>query len=263
MLVIFSDLDGTILDEHTYSFHNANIGLSALQNNFIPLILVSSKTFYEMIPIHESLGLSTPFIFENGGGIGFQSGSSMEYSLIGNDSRRISQSIVNAADCINKPIAYLHEMGIPEIIKLTGLDYQGASLSKKRMTSFPFIFKDDYVMNNDELQFINESLRSSNLRITRGQRFFHIHDLTINKGIAIEHLIYCINNNYSYDSFVTAGIGDSQQDFPMLEITNYSILVRKIPCDIPHIQYSMKAGPSGFTETILSLLSCTLAEENC
>ena len=46
--IIFSDLDGTLLDHHTYSFENAQPALDLVKKNNIPLILVSSKTRMEM-----------------------------------------------------------------------------------------------------------------------------------------------------------------------------------------------------------------------
>ncbi|HQO03860.1 MAG TPA: HAD hydrolase family protein [Spirochaetota bacterium] len=68
MKLLFSDLDGTILDFHTYSCEKSLPGISLCREHGIPLILVSSKTFDEMADIHCRLGLDAPFVFENGGG---------------------------------------------------------------------------------------------------------------------------------------------------------------------------------------------------
>jgi hypothetical protein len=53
--VVFSDLDGTLLDHETYSFDAARPGLDALKSRGIPLILASSKTRAEM----QDLGTAT------------------------------------------------------------------------------------------------------------------------------------------------------------------------------------------------------------
>ncbi len=47
--IVFSDLDGTLLDHHTYSFQEATEALDALRKRAIPLILCTSKTRSELL----------------------------------------------------------------------------------------------------------------------------------------------------------------------------------------------------------------------
>ena len=68
-LIVFTDLDGTLLDHDTYSWQEAAPALEALRIKGVPLILCSSKTRAEMLVLWQELGLSHPFITENGGGI--------------------------------------------------------------------------------------------------------------------------------------------------------------------------------------------------
>ena len=67
--IIFSDLDGTLLDHKTYTFEPASEALSVLKSRKIPLILSSSKTKAEIERIQSKLTLKEPFIFENGSGV--------------------------------------------------------------------------------------------------------------------------------------------------------------------------------------------------
>ncbi len=85
MKVLFSDLDGTILDHHTYSYSESVEGINILKDQNVPLVLVSSKTFPEMKEIHKELELNHPFIFENGGGIAYPEAQ-------GNDEYKVTQS---------------------------------------------------------------------------------------------------------------------------------------------------------------------------
>jgi mannosyl-3-phosphoglycerate phosphatase len=63
----FSDLDGSLLDIHTYEWQPAMPWLDRLQDNQVPVILCSSKTAAEMLDIQQDLGLEgLPFIAENG-----------------------------------------------------------------------------------------------------------------------------------------------------------------------------------------------------
>ena len=56
-LLVFSDLDGSLLDIHTYAWQPAMPWLDKLQDFQVPLILCSSKTAAEMQDIQQDLGL--------------------------------------------------------------------------------------------------------------------------------------------------------------------------------------------------------------
>ena len=69
--VVFTDLDGTLLDHDTYGWEEARPALERCKRLFIPIVLVSSKTRAEMDHLRVKLSISSPFISENGGGIFF------------------------------------------------------------------------------------------------------------------------------------------------------------------------------------------------
>ena len=65
-LLVFSDLDGSLLDIHTYEWQPAMPWLDKLQDYQVPVILCSSKSAAEMLDIQQDLGLEgLPFIAEN------------------------------------------------------------------------------------------------------------------------------------------------------------------------------------------------------
>lgn len=66
-LLVFSDLDSTLLDSHSYDWQPAAPWLSRLHEANIPVILCSSKTSAEMLYLQKMLGLQgLPLIAENG-----------------------------------------------------------------------------------------------------------------------------------------------------------------------------------------------------
>src|SRR5713226_6564538 len=67
--LIFTDLDGTLLDARTYSWAGAEPALAEIERRRIPLVLVTSKTRAEVEPLRRKLGHAHPFITENGGGV--------------------------------------------------------------------------------------------------------------------------------------------------------------------------------------------------
>ena len=73
--LVVTDLDGSLLDHHTYDFSPAAPWLARFKQMGVPVIPVTSKTRAELIPLREALGLTaTPFIAENGAVIGLPPG---------------------------------------------------------------------------------------------------------------------------------------------------------------------------------------------
>ena len=68
-LLVFSDLDGSLLDHYTYSFLEALPTVNLLEQLNIPLVLASSKTRAEIIELRSALGNRHPFIVENGAAV--------------------------------------------------------------------------------------------------------------------------------------------------------------------------------------------------
>jgi Predicted hydrolase (HAD superfamily) len=67
-IIIFSDLDGTILDE-TYSFKETQPTIQKLQALNAAIVLNSSKTKAEIEYYRAKLSINDPFISENGSAI--------------------------------------------------------------------------------------------------------------------------------------------------------------------------------------------------
>ena len=67
--VIFTDLDGTLLDLETYSYDKAVPSVEYLRKKEIPIVFCSSKTRAEQEVYRKELKINDPFIIENGGAI--------------------------------------------------------------------------------------------------------------------------------------------------------------------------------------------------
>ncbi|HSD28464.1 MAG TPA: HAD-IIB family hydrolase, partial [Vicinamibacteria bacterium] len=67
--LVATDLDGTLLDRETYDFAPARAAIEALRRAGIPLVLCSSKTRAEMVPLAAAIGSVGPLVVENGGAI--------------------------------------------------------------------------------------------------------------------------------------------------------------------------------------------------
>src|ERR687890_869303 len=80
--VVFTDIDGTLVDINTAEYgKKTNELIRIMKEKNIPLILTSAKTRLEQNKIREDLGLSDPFIVENGGAIVIPKGYFPDYAL--------------------------------------------------------------------------------------------------------------------------------------------------------------------------------------
>ena len=69
-IIIFSDIDGSFLNHDDYSYGDLHIFISKLKK-ISEIIFVSSKTFSEIKTLNNTLGITFPFIVENGACIFF------------------------------------------------------------------------------------------------------------------------------------------------------------------------------------------------
>jgi mannosyl-3-phosphoglycerate phosphatase len=72
--LIFTALEGALVDSHTGSFSEAEEALSELDRRKIAVILLTSRARAEIEPLRRKLGHNHPFITEAGGGIFFPDG---------------------------------------------------------------------------------------------------------------------------------------------------------------------------------------------
>lgn len=261
-MILFSDLDGTLLDETGYSFHGALPALSLVQAQAIPLILCSSKTRAEIEAYRLGMRNDHPFISENGGGIfipqGYFSGpleaeASGGYWLItlGKPYAEIRNRFVALRQELGAKVRGFADMTAEEVAVLTGLSCEAASLAKQRDFDEPFIF--DGAPDGRFLQAIEDA----GLRWTQG-RIFHIlgnHD----KGRAVEILKSLYRRKHGAISSI--GLGDGFNDLSMLQAVDHPVLVRHEDgsfdsrITITGLVKTQSPGPQGWNEAVLQLLS--------
>lgn len=266
-IIIFTDLDGTLLDSGTYSFESALPALDFIKGRNIPLIICSSKTRAEIEFYRRKLNNQHPFITENGGGIfipenyfefdisriGFKPEKTRNYLLIrlGAKYTDLRKSIIELRKKGLK-IKGFGDMTFKEIAEITGLSIQEAKMAKKRDFDEPFIFYGD----EKEKENLLNNIKKMNLNITMG-RFYHLMGNS-DKGKAVSILIKLYKKNFLDIS--TIALGDSPNDLPMLEKVDYPVVVRKTDGKYDpniKIQNIIKAdgiGPKGWNRAVLKIL---------
>jgi len=261
-LVIFTDLDGTLLDHHTYDWTPARPALDRLARTGMPLVMVSSKTRPEIEALRRAMGNRHPFVSENGGAVFIPDDYALdippeadqmdEYRVLvlGRPAAEIAVAFDRLAARL--PVRALSRMTIPEIVALTGLTPEQASGARNREFGEAFIL-DEPEAGEERLA---EAVRDLGLRLTRGGRFYHLLGEN-DKGRAVSLLadLYRRKN----PGLITAAIGDSPNDRPMLAVVDRPFLVARpdgghAKIDRPGLTRLPLAGPAGFNQAVLSLL---------
>jgi mannosyl-3-phosphoglycerate phosphatase len=265
-VVIFTDLDGALLDRETYSFEPARPALGFIKERKIPLIFVSSKTRAEIEGYRKKLKNTDPFVSENGGAVfipratfsfAFSYGRELEeYFVL--ELGTFYPQILRALEFIKKEtgirIRAFHELSIKELASLSGLSREEAGLAKKREYDEPFLIEG----GAKEIETVQSKIKERGLHSVWGGRFHHILGKN-DKGKAVEML----KGFYvrQLEKIVTVGIGDSLNDLPMLNVVDHPIFLKGkeelspgILSQIKNLTLAEGTGPQAWNEAILQIL---------
>ncbi|MFZ0447640.1 MAG: HAD-IIB family hydrolase [Desulfatiglandaceae bacterium] len=264
--LIFSDLDGTLLDPETYGWEEAQEALDLCGRRCVPVILASSKTRAEMEILRGRMSLTGPFIVENGGGIFLPTrtfkdqppGACLEKDLWKWPQGPAYESLTHALGEIRQELGYpirgFSEMTIREISGLTGLGEEMARKAAQREFDEPFIIRAPGI---PDLGALHSAAVRRGLSITEGGRFFHLQG-PIDKGMAMDRVVFLYRGLFG--KVLSVALGDSPNDFSMLERADYPVLIRsrvdfpEFVNRVPSLTVTREKGPRGWNEAVLNIL---------
>ncbi|HSB06061.1 MAG TPA: HAD-IIB family hydrolase [Thermodesulfobacteriota bacterium] len=266
-LVIFTDLDGTLLDRNTYSFESALPALHLIRQKNIPLILTSSKTRTEIEFCQAQLQINHPFISENGGAAFIPKGYFSYPFPYSSDSGKYLilefgtcyPKIVEVLNLIKKetdiPIKGFSDLTEEELVSLCGLSIKEAKFSKRREYDEPFLIE----AGEKEVEIVKTKIKEKGMTYAWGGRFHHILGKN-DKGKAVKMIKKLFENEYF--SITTLGIGDSSNDLPMLLAVDHPIFLKEkesllpqIPSTVQNLVIFEGAGPQAWNRAIQSFMA--------
>jgi mannosyl-3-phosphoglycerate phosphatase len=271
-LVVYTDLDGCLLDSTTYSYEPAAPALEALRARHIPLVLVSSKTRAEIEPLRHQLGHRDPFIVENGAAVFVPRGlfdfplerararTSYDVIELGLPYGILRDVLKQIEKTVATPLRGFGDLSVEEIMQVTGLTQQQALLAKEREYDEPYLLEGPPAL----VEEVCRQIVTRGLRWTKGGRLFHLTGDN-NKGQAAALLLRCYQRQQRLqgqgEGIETVGIGDSINDAPLLAIVDYPILVQKSDgsydpdIHIPGMTRAPGIGPVGWNHAVQELLA--------
>ncbi len=261
--VLFTDLDGTLLHPVTYSYVACLDTLRSLQEKGIPVVFCSAKTRSEQMAYREELGVKDPFIVENGGAIyiprdyfRFPFAYDFEYEdylviELGLRFKEISLRLEKARQESGLPLTGFADMSIEEVALKTGLSLKSAEMAKQREFSETLVLEGD----RQQVQQALNALKNAGLDYVFGGRFYEAMAGN-DKGKAVKILTELYKLNYG--EVVTTGIGDSENDQPMLAEVDEPYLVLKADkhwagIKLPRLKKIKAVGPEGWSRALKDL----------
>ncbi len=277
-LVLFTDLDGTLLDER-YGFDAARPALALIARLDTPLVICSSKTRPEIELYRKRLDNHHPFISENGGGIfvprGYFGGDvtipdcektrdgRYETVRLGaryGDLRRAVEALRSQGHGIRG----FGDMAAEEVARLTGLAVKEAAMAKERGFDEPFVFHG----GAGEVDTLIEAAQRLGLSVTKGRIYHLLGHSDKGKAVAILTDLY----KQKHGTVVTVGLGDSPNDLSMLRAVHIPVVVQRPDGTynptllVPGVAKARGIGPEGWNSAVMELMSAYRAcgpAKNC
>lgn len=252
-LVVFSDLDGTLLDHDSYSWDAARPALDALKARAVPVVLATSKTAPEVAVLHAEMQLgAAPAIVENGAGL-YRPG--MDLAAEAPDYARIREALAEVAPALRASFRGFGDMGAEEVAERTGLAPKAAALACQRHYSEPGIWTGSAT---DEAAFI-AALAALSVAARRGGRFLTL-SLGRTKADAMAEVAQMLG------ATGTIALGDAPNDTEMLTNASHGVIIKNthgtplppLPGEAEgRITRTALPGPEGWNAAVLGLLSQT------
>jgi mannosyl-3-phosphoglycerate phosphatase len=256
--IIFTDIDGTLMDIYSGNFEGTDLLVRKFKRMGIPIILCSAKTRSEQECIRDKLGLSDPFIIENGGAVVIPDGyfDDLEivprtgkngYSLIeiGGHSNEIRKQLAKIREELQIKFKGTSDMTLDEISSRVRIPLPLAKRMSKREYGETILEIDP-----SDLDKLAKVCKRIGLKVIHGGRYTDITQGN-DKGKATSILIDLFKRKYQPKGTIFIGLGDSENDLSMLRLMDLPVLVQRANgswCDsrIKNLLRSTGIGPKGW-----------------
>jgi len=233
------------------------------------VVFCSSKTRAEILHLLRLLFLRIPFISENGGGVSVPEeylGQERGEAARGGSWRTFGfglpyPSLVRALSEIRLELGLelrgFSDMTREEVAGVCGLAVEEASRAKAREYDEPFLLD---AGSRARVSDVERSAATRGLRLSHGGRFYHLTGEN-DKGKAVVF----VNGLLAQQAgpFHTVGLGDSENDLPMLQAVDHPVLVQKsdgtydaaVVSAMPRVVRAPGIGPAGWAAVVRDMVS--------
>lgn len=260
--LIFTDLDGTVLDHDTYSASPADALIGSLHETAAACVMpVTSKTQAELAALDRQLPFDHSIkISENGAVIhaptGFPptAGQGPETLVLGVP----YCSVLEAIDRLPAPLrAHLRgfaDMDAAEVSRHTGLELEAAERAKARQSTEPFL----WTGSKQQIDELREVMAQSDIKLQQGGRFYHLTGAAT-KQQALLTIANAFQKSKPEQRFVSIALGDGPNDLEMIEAADYGVIIPNaagaaIRSEKASVRVAPEPGPKGWVSAVTDIL---------
>ena len=255
--LIFTDLDGSLLDRDTFKFDEIKDYLKKLLSKGIFIIPNTSKTEKEILEFNNELGSNLPYISENGAAINgldlLNSNLPKELILSRDKNNLINIFKKTVPENLQNKCKWLSEMDKKKQSLIFGLEDEKLKMALDRKYTIPFVFEG----NKTEKNKLFKIVKNKGLALQAGGRVINLTD-KVNKAKALQVFVRFFKKNNK--EVKTIAVGDNYNDLDMLKTSDFPCLVfnDKFTLDeipIKNLIITNKPSPVGWADVIKMALA--------
>ena len=255
-ILIFTDLDGSLLHRDTFKFDEIKDYLKILLSQGIFIIPNTSKTEKEILEFNNELGSDLPYISENGAainGLNLLNSNLPKELILSREKDNLIKIFENSIPVnLQNKCKWLSEMDKNKQSLIFGLGDEKLKMALDRKYTIPFLFEG----NKSEKNELFRILKSEGLAAQEGGRVINLTD-KVNKAKALNVFVRFFKKNNK--NVKTIAVGDNYNDLDMLKTSDYPCLVfnDKFTLDeipINNITITNKPSPEGWADVIKKAL---------
>ena len=251
-VVIFTDLDGSLLHRDTFQFDTIKDYIKSLVSKGVIIIPNSSKTEKEIENFIEELGVNLPYISENGSsihGLNLITSNFPDKLILSREKEELLNIFENKVpEKLKEKCFQISKMSKKEKENILGQKDEKLKDALNRKYTLPFLFKGDKNEKNRLLKILN----SNSLTLQEGGRVSNLCD-NINKVKSMNRVIKILKK--TEDKIKTIAVGDNFNDLEMLRNCDIPCLVfndqfKLDQININNLIFSNKPSPEGWADVI-------------
>lgn len=260
--LIFTDLDGTLLDHESYSPRPADTLIKQLHDaNIARVMPVTSKTQAELKWLDRAVSFNGSVkISENGSvihaphGFPFSGQHTPKTLVLGVAYQTILSAVAALPDHLRQNISGFADMDAAAVARRTGLPLEDAVRAKERQATEPFLWSGTLT----EMDELKQKMAEAGIKIQQGGRFFHFTGAAT-KEQAVERVTSAYRKNEQERTYVTIALGDGPNDLNMIEAADYGVIIPNangaaVHSGLPSVHTAEKPGPESWVLSVTQIL---------
>ena len=251
-ILIFTDLDATLLHRDTFQFDAIKVYLKKLLSDGIFIIPNTSKTEKEILDFNNELGSSLPHIAENGAvikGLDLLNSNLPKELILSKEKDNLTKIFEKSVpDNLQNKCKWLSEMDKKKQSLIFGLKDEKLKMALDLKYNIPFVFEG----NKNEKKELYKIIKKKGLVLQEGGRVINLTD-KVNKAKALQVFVRFFKKKNQ--NVKTIAVGDNYNDLDMLKVSDYPCLVfnDKFTLDqipINDLITTNKPSPEGWADVI-------------